>query len=192
VAPEGFDIGLHGSYRAALEPGLLAEERAALEDATGLALATTRQHFLRWDVRSTPGLQVDAGFRADSTLGFNRNVGFRAGTSLPFRVFDVASGRTLPLLEVPLVVQDSALLGRRALALDLAGAQRVVRGIFDVVARVGGALTLLFHPDKLVRREWLSLFEWTLDEALERRAWVTSLAGMEAWWSRRERRILGG
>jgi hypothetical protein len=190
LAEEGFDVGLHGSYSAALAPGALAAERATLESATALELTTTRQHFLRWDVRTTPLLQEEAGLRADSSLGFNRNVGFRAGTSLPFHHFDVAGGRALGLLEVPLVIQDAAVLGPGALELDLPEAQRLVGELVDSVGEVAGAATFLFHPDKLVRPDWLALYEWSLDYALGRGGWLTSLRGLETWWRDRETRVL--
>ena len=191
LADEGFDVGLHGSYQGALEPGVLGAERETLETATGLQLTTTRQHFLRWDVRSTPRLQEAANLRIDSSLGFNRNVGFRAGTSLPFRHFDVTGAEALLLLEVPLVVQDVALLGAAGLALDLRLARRLVQQIFDSAAAVGGVVTLLFHPDKLVQPDWLSLYEWSLGYAVEQHAWVTSLRRLGDWWQAREAHVLG-
>jgi hypothetical protein len=190
LADEGFDVGLHGSYPSALRPGALAAERAALEDATGLAITTTRQHFAHWDVRATPLLQEEAGLRVDSSLGFNCNVGFRAGTSLPFRWFDAASRRRLALLEIPLALQDGALLGPFGLQLDLELARGVVRQLVDTVAAAGGAVTVVFHPDKLLRPDWLALYEWTLDLALAEGAWVTSLAGLADWWRAREARVL--
>ena len=188
---EGFDIGLHGSYESARVPGVLARERARLERALGESVTTTRQHFLHWDVRRTPRLQEEAGLRADSSLGYNRSVGFRAGTSLPFRQYDLKARRPLDLVEVPLVVQDAALLGPIGLGRAPDETRRLVRDLFDEVAAVGGAITLVFHPDKLVRPDWRSLYEWTLDHALESGGWVTSLAGLDAWWRERERTILG-
>jgi len=192
LAEEGFDVGLHGSYHASARPGALAAERATLEDATGLRVVSTRQHLLHWDVRWSPQLQRDAGLRVDSSLGFNRNVGCRAGTSLPFRLFDAGTGTRLELLEVPLVAQDVALLDAWGLELDLPLAQRVVAGLLDGAAALGTALTLVFHPDKLALPDWLALYEWTLDGALERGGWLTSLAGLADWWERREAGILGG
>lgn len=192
LAAEGFDVGLHGSYASALGLGLLTAERSALESLTGLELTTTRQHFLRWDVRTTPRLQERAGLRVDSTLGFNRNVGFRAGTSLPFHHFDVVTGMQLELLEVPLAIEDTALLSAGGLELDFSAARRVVGQLLDRVAEVGGAATLLFHPDKFADRDWLALYEWSLDHALERGAWLTSLHRLAGWWREREQRVLGG
>jgi hypothetical protein len=191
LADEGFDIGLHGSYQAGARPGALAAERAALERATGLEVRTTRQHLLHWDVRWTPNLQVEAGLRVDSSLGFNRNVGFRASTSLPFRHFDIPTRRPLDLLEVPLVVQDAALLGSWGLDLDVARASEIVRVLFDTSLEVGCAITLVFHPDKLVHPDWLALYEWTLDYAVAQEGWLTSLDRLSAWWRKREASLLG-
>lgn len=192
LAAEGFDVGLHGSYAAALEPGALAAERATLQSCTGLELTTTRQHFLRWDVRTTPRFQEEAGLDVDSTLGFNRNIGFRAGTSLPFNHFDVTTETRLGLLEIPLAIEDTALLSPGGLELDFPDARGVIGQLLDRVAEVGGVGTLLFHPDKFADGEWLTLYEWSLDRALDQGAWVTSLRGLADWWREREQRVLGG
>jgi hypothetical protein len=190
LADDGFDVGLHGSYGAGVRPGALAAERETLRRATGLEVKTTRQHLLHWDVRWTPRLQEDAGLRVDSSLGFSRNVGFRAGTSLPFHHFDLENRRPLDLLEVPLVVPDTALLDVWGLGLELDAASDVVRQLLDSAAHARSAVTLVFHPDKLVRPDWLSLYEWTLDEAAARGAWLTSLHELDLWWRRREAKLL--
>jgi hypothetical protein len=190
IADEGFDVGLHGSYYSAVQPGVLAAERKTFEHATGITPTTTRQHFLHWDISRTPQLQNAAGFTADSTLGFNRTVGFRASTALPFRQFDVAADESLALLEVPLVVEDSALLGPIAERGGLDHARERVRELVDVTRDVGGAMTFLFHPDKLLLAEWLELFEWSLRYLAESGAWLTSLANLEQWWTARERKLL--
>jgi hypothetical protein len=188
---EGFDIGLHGSYNSALVPGLLAREKQALERATGLEVSTTRQHFVHWDVRTTPRLQEAAGFSADSSLGFNRNLGFRAGTSLPFRWFDLEPGERLRLVELPLLVHDGALLRADALELDLDLARETTRGLVDSVAEVGGVATFVFHPNNLERPEFLELYRWSIDYGLERGAWFASVRDIDEWWRLRESRLLG-
>lgn len=190
IADDGFDVGLHGSYYSAVRPGVLAAERATFERATGISPTTTRQHFLHWDIARTPQLQNAAGFTADSTLGFNRTVGFRASTALPFRQFDVAADESLALLEVPLVVEDSALLGPIAERGGLDHARERVRELVDATRDVGGAITFLFHPDKLLQPDWLALYEWSLRYFSESGAWLTSLANLEQWWTARERKLL--
>lgn len=189
LAHEGFDVGLHGSYPSALEEGRLARERAALEQATGLDIRTTRQHFIHWDARRTPRLQQAAGLTVDSSLGFNRNLGFRAGTSLPFRHFDVERDEQLDVLQVPLVVHDGPLFRSDGLELDAELAREAVRGLLDRVAAVGGVATVLFHPDNLMRREFADLHRWTIEYGLERGAWFASLRTLERWWREREARL---
>jgi hypothetical protein len=187
---EGFDVGLHGSYNSALVPGTLAREKAALARATGVEIRTTRQHFLHWNIRTTPRLQDEAGLTADSTLGFNRNVGFRAGTSLPFHHFDLERGERLELLQVPLIVHDGPLLRSDCLELDVELARESIRELVDKVARVGGVATFVFHPNNLERPEFLDLYRWSLDYGIERGAWFASLRELDDWWRRREARLL--
>jgi len=190
IADDGFDVGLHGSYYSAVHPGVLAAERDRFESATGIMPTTTRQHFLHWDIARTPQLQNSAGFTADATLGFNRTVGFRASTALPFRQFDVTADEALPLLEVPLVVEDSALLGPIAERGGSDHARERVQELVDVTRDVGGAMTFLFHPDKLLNPDWLELYEWSLRYLAESGAWLTSLGNLEQWWTARERKLL--
>ena len=185
---EGFDVGLHGSYNSALEPGLLRREKAALEDAVGFAVATTRQHFVHWDPAMTPRRQVEAGFSADSTLGFNRNLGFRAGTSLPYRMFDLLRNEPTGLLEVPLIVHDGALLRSDALELGVELALETLRGLLESIREVGGLATVVFHPNNLARPDYLALFEATIAYGVEHRAWFASLRDLDAWWREREAR----
>jgi peptidoglycan/xylan/chitin deacetylase (PgdA/CDA1 family) len=177
---EGFEAGLHGSYNSALVPGRLAAEKAALEQATGLSATSTRQHFLHWDARITPRLQSEAGFSADSSLGFNRNIGFRAGTSLPFR------WAGLDLVQVPMAAHDGALLREDALELGLELARATLRTLLDRVAAVGGLATLVFHPNNLERTDYIDLYRDTIAYGVERDAWFATVRDVDAWLRSRE------
>jgi hypothetical protein len=185
LAQAGFDVGLHGSSASATDGRLLSAQRAALEDAACTEVRTIRQHWLHWDVRVTPAAQAAAGFTADSTLGYNRNVGFRAGTSFPFFLSTPAPFRPVDVLEVPLIAQESALFAANALELDESLAREVVQTLVDRVAAVGGVFTALIHPHSLLDERVASLYTWLLDYALERGAWVTSVAEVESWWRQR-------
>jgi hypothetical protein len=186
LARRGHDVGLHGSYWSAREPGMLQEQRQSIERRTGLAIRTTRQHWLHFDLDVTPKLQAQAGLVVDGTFGFNRHVGFRAGTSLPFFWPD------LDLLEVPLILQDVALFSPSGLELDLTLSKKVCAQIVDEVASVGGCAGVLLHPEQFPLVPWLA--EWygdLISSALEKGAWVTSLAQINDWWRERAARILG-
>jgi hypothetical protein len=191
LAETGFDVGLHGSSASATDASLLSAQRAVLEDAVGGPVRTTRQHWLHWDARLTAPAQAAAGFSADSTLGFNRNVGFRAGTSFPFFLSASDPFRALDLLEIPLVAQESALFSDNALELDDAIAREVVQKLVDRVATVGGVFTALIHPHSLLDDRVTTLYEWLLDYALDRGAWVASVAEIDSWWRHRVETLTG-
>lgn len=190
LAEEGFDIGLHGSYRSAVEAGALAEEKHALESATQARISTTRQHYLHWHPAATPRLQEAAGIGADSTLGFNRNIGFRAGTSLPFRWFSLAENSSVDVLEVPLIVQDGAVTRPNALELDRELGASVVRELLDRIRAVGGLATVLFHPHTLAEDSVLFLFRYVIEYGLKHGAWFASVADVHRHWDEREQRLL--
>jgi peptidoglycan/xylan/chitin deacetylase (PgdA/CDA1 family) len=182
---EGFEVALHGSYNSALVPGRLAHEKADLEQATGVAVTSTRQHFLHWDVAATPRLQ-DGEFSADSTLGFNRNIGFRAGTSLPFRWFDMDRDVATGLVEVPMLVHDGALLREDALELGLELARETLLVFLDRIAEVGGVATMVFHPNNLDEPAHLELFRAAVGYGIERNAWFASVGDLDRWFRSRE------
>lgn len=186
LAERGHDVGLHGSYWSAREPGMLDEQRVFLQKATGLDIVSTRQHWLHYDVSLTPRLQAEAGIEVDGTLGFNRHLGFRTGSSYPFFWKDHPN-----LLEVPLVLQDVALFSPSAMELDLTLSQRVCDQIVDEVASVGGCVGVLLHPEQLPLVPWLGeWYETLISRAQDKGAWVTSLAEVNLWWRARAGRIL--
>ncbi len=155
---DGHGIGLHPSIGSFQDIEILAREKEGLERLIGIKIRAVRQHWLMFDPRVTPYLQSQSGFYYDSTFGFNRMPGFRGGTAYPFRF-----GRG-SVLEIPLILQDGALLGvftSGALGLTLSKAVSLTREIMERVARVGGVLVVLCHPfvrgslNSRERLEWL-------------------------------------
>lgn len=71
-----------------------------------------RQHYLHYDIRVTPAVHAEAGFKYDSTLGFNDNVGFRFGTCYPWYLYDLKEKKEVSVIEIPLIVQDGAMLNQ--------------------------------------------------------------------------------
>lgn len=185
LAVKGHDVGLHGSYWSAREPGMLKAQKEHLESTSCVTIRSTRQHWLHFDLDLTPRLQSEAGLVVDGTFGFNRHLGFRAGTSLPF------FWPGLDLLEVPLILQDVAIFSPAAMELDLSHAIKVCNQIVDEVASVGGCVGVLLHPEQFPLVPWL--FQWydtLIGTAKKRGAWVTSLAGINDWWRARAAKIL--
>ena len=187
LVEKGHDVGLHGSYWSAREPGMLKAQADQLARDSGLPITTTRQHWLHFDIDQTPKLQAEAGIKVDGTFGFNRHLGFRAGTSLPF------FWEGLDLLELPLVIQDVAVFSPAAMELDLSTACKVCDQLVREVASVGGCVGTLLHPEQFPLIPSLdSWYNFLISNALNLGGWVTSLAEINAWWRARANRILNG
>ncbi len=185
----GWEVGLHGSYHSAVQPGMLGMQKRRVEAAVGRPVLSTRQHWLRYDVRTTPKLQAEAGLLADSTQGFNRNVGFRAGTSFPYMTWDFAGDAALPVLEVPQHVMDGALFTPNALEYDVEHAVRHCVHLMGKVQAVGGCLTLSWHPNSLQYPHYWATYEAVLAEAARRGAWGCTMGELHRWWTERTARI---
>lgn len=192
IVAAGWDVGLHASYHSATDLNAMADQKRQLERALGRAVTTVRQHRLHYDVRVTPRLQAEAGFAADSTQGFNDALGFRAGTSFPYPCWDWKEMRVLPLMQVPLHVQDGVLFekGDQGDQKDVVerAAERCL-ALMDRVQAVEGCLTLLWHPIALADPVRWETYRLLLEEAKRRGAWGCSVRQLSEWWSGRAERI---
>ncbi len=90
-----------------LIPRLLEEETRELEGIIHEKVIGTRQHNLNLDIPETWEYQIMAGLQYDTSLGFKDTIGFRWGTSFPF--YPLYSGKTIPMLEIPLIIMDICL-----------------------------------------------------------------------------------
>jgi hypothetical protein len=182
IHQQGWDIGLHGSFLSALDYDSIAEQKNDLETTLGGDIYTTRQHNLHFDIKVTPIIQDRAGFSADSTLGFNRDIGFRAGIAYPFRLWDVEKNTRLRIFQIPLTLHDGAILRRDNLDLNETTAYNVCKKMVDRVAASKGVVTLLWHPDAILRPNWWSLYESLLQYIHEKNGWGASAKEIRDWW----------
>lgn len=165
---DGFEIGLHGSYLTFDDAEQFSKQKRILENITGKAIATTRQHYLHYDINSTPKIHDESGILSDSTLGFNTTVGFRAGTSFPYFLSD-------HLLEVPQIIMDGALFNANSLAYSEAEAKQKIKDTIDLVEETGGCLVINYHPNYINREHWWNSYVYLLNELKKRNAWCASM-----------------
>lgn len=183
----GWEIGIHPSWYSFDDADELKRQKEALENALGHEIVSIRQHYLHYDIRVTPRVQAEAGLRYDSTLGFNGNIGFRFGTSYAWKLHDLQSDTELPIVEIPLIIQDGALLNPlRGMCLDEDTAFGYVAQITEAVERVGGILTLLWHPNAVMNPSSWNLWLRTLKYLKEKNAWFGSVREIGESWKRRK------
>lgn len=99
-------MGVHPSYESSRDKKFLAEEVNHLSQKAKEKIFLSRQHFLRFDIKTTPGLLIANGIKADFSMGFASAPGFRAGTSHPFYYYDFNTEKEADLLFVPFCVMD--------------------------------------------------------------------------------------
>ncbi len=166
---QGHEIGLHASYDAMTDPGLLEGERDRIATLAGRtpgdgSLAGVRAHYLRYEHPTTAISHRDAGFVYDASLGYTAATGYRAGTSRPFDAIDPRDGTAIGITTIPFAMMDCSYLSALKMTMDQARA-RVTEQLEEICA-LGGAASLLFHPCRLTTDgdPYDHLFRFCLDE----------------------------
>jgi hypothetical protein len=173
----GCEIGVHGldAWHSA-EKG--REERQRISGVTHTSTAGIRMHWLLQNGQ-TPAVLEAAGFRYDSSCGYNDNVGYRAGTGQVFRPFGATT-----LLEIPLHIQDGAMFYPQQLDLSEPEAEQRCKQIIDHAAHFGGVLTLLWHDRSHgPERFWGDFYERLVSDLRTRKVWFATAQRAVAWFA---------
>jgi hypothetical protein len=101
-------VGLHPSYNTFQNEELLAKEVNEWKNITGIQVSFSRQHYLRFDIKTTPQILQKQGISIDFSMGFASKAGFRAGTSHPFHYYNFQTETAERLLFVPFAIMDGA------------------------------------------------------------------------------------
>jgi hypothetical protein len=102
----GTEYGLHPSYDAYQNDALLKEEFEIMNSNSGKQITFSRQHFLRFNIKTTPQQLMAHGIKADFSMGFASGAGYRAGTFTPFYYYDLQNERATELLMAPFAIMD--------------------------------------------------------------------------------------
>lgn len=136
-------VGLHPSYEASVRPEVLKEEVSRFSALLGEPVRASRQHYLRFDIKTTPALLLAQGIRMDFTMGFASSPGFRAGTSHPFFYYDFLAEKRTELLFVPFCAMDGAYT-----VYDRLNADAAYQSLIQLAAetkKVNGLFVTVFH-----------------------------------------------
>jgi hypothetical protein len=140
---KGITYGLHPSYDSSRDPSLLKKELELLSKNSGKQIICSRQHYLRFNIRTTPKELFNAGIRFDFTMGMSDRTGFRAGTSLPFYYYDLATESESGLMAVPFVIMDGAYYIYEKT--DAVSAYNNILGLAEKVKAVNGLFITVIH-----------------------------------------------
>lgn len=163
---QGFEIGLHGSYRSFRNQALLAEEKQNLEKILGKKIYGVRQHYLNLDIPETWRLQDKVGFAYDASFGFENKTGFRGNRHQPF--FPLKNN----FLVIPLVIIEDNLFSEAGF-----NPEKVWQRCLQLINRAEinrGLLSLLWHNQFFNEKEFpgfLEIYEKIILECQKRNAW---------------------
>ncbi len=179
ILSKGGEIGLHGidAWHNA-ETG--RKEASEIFRATGIPVHGGRIHWLYFHTDS-PRVLEEAGLEFDSTLGYNETIGFFAGTAQVYRPFGVER-----LLEIPLLIQDTALFYSGRMGLQEEEAWPLCKDVLEKVMEFGGVYVVNWHDRSLApERSWDDFYIRLLSELKSRRVWFGTCSEVAQWFRKR-------
>jgi peptidoglycan/xylan/chitin deacetylase (PgdA/CDA1 family) len=181
IVDNGWEVGLHGGYYAYDNLEEMNKEKKRLEKVLGNEVFGYRNHYLRFKVPDTWELLAKAGFKYDTTFGYDNVVGFRNGMCHLFKPFNLNSDKEIDILEIPLIIMDGALFGYSN---SFEEAWETAKRLIDTVEKYNGVITLLWHSNDFncaFKDSWVKFYIKILEYCYEKNAWMTSAEEIYKW-----------
>jgi hypothetical protein len=175
----GCEIGLHG-IDAWRDDVRARDEMQQLRRVTQSEKLGVRMHWLYFDQHS-PAVLDNAGIDYDSTVGYNEAVGYRAGTAQAYKPLEAER-----LLELPLIIMDTALFFPRRQSLSAEQARVQIEAILDNAAEHGGCVTVNWHDRSISpERNWGAFYTEMIQGVKMRGVWFATATQVVAWFRKR-------
>ncbi len=147
--PRGWDIGMHYGYDAFLDEDQFSMQRRELADLIGHEPAAGRAHYLRFDPMRSLSFLSARGISVDESAGYSDRIGYRCGIGGCFQGYDPDTERALDIWEIPMTVMDDVILSQYG-----NDAIPAFERLLQHLSRVGGALSVVFHPGSFYNPEF--------------------------------------
>lgn len=163
IAAAGWEVALHVNFDSFRDPAAIAREKRAFEEVIGASISGCRNHYLMFSLPESWHAIRQAGLRYDSSIGYTDAIGFRAGIAYPYRPYDRSADRDIDLIELPLVIMDTAVMDYDH---DIEASWVRIKKVLDETRAVGGTISVNFHHRVLYEREfpgWRNMYVRILD-----------------------------
>jgi len=160
-----YEIGIHPSYQSAGQQKIIEKEKQRLMDITQQKIQRSRQHFLKLSLPQTYRQLIQAGIKADYSMGYAMATGFRAGTSLPFYWYDIAAEMSTDLSIHSFQVMEVTL--KEYLKLSPEGAKAHIQKLMATTKSVNGVFCSLWHNSSFSELEGWNEWENVYVDMLE-------------------------
>jgi hypothetical protein len=138
-----YPIGIHPSWQSGDDETLLRSEIETLEKITGKKIASSRYHYIRFNLPDGYRRLARHGITDDYSMGYGSINGFRASVASSFYWYDLEKEETTPLLLHPFCFMEAnsffeqKFLPRQAF--------EEMMHYYNTVKAVNGTLSTLWH-----------------------------------------------
>lgn len=139
--PRDWVVGIHYNYDTLLNAEKLTSQLTELSSYFDRPIVSGRAHYLRFDPEKSFSFLASMGIYCDESVGYPDYIGYRCGIAGPFQPYDHLSGQALPLWEMPLIIIENTLINQYPRE-----PVKVFHRLLYHISRIGGAISLLFHP----------------------------------------------
>ena len=158
---EKYMVGLHPSWRSHRITRLLAKEKRALEEISGIKIFTSRQHYVKWQLPKTFQRLIENGITEDYSMGYGSINGFRASVASSFYWYDLEKEEATPLRLHPFCFMDANCLYEQKLNVE--ESEKELMYYYDITRQYGSAFIPVFHNHFLGSDHdfngWIALWE---------------------------------
>lgn len=158
-------VGIHPSYKSDSFEVQIKDEKERLEKILDEKVTSTRQHFLKFKVRTTYPILVTLGFKHEFSMGYADQVGFRSGTARPHRWFNLNNNQLTDLMIHPFVYMDGTL--NEYLKFSIDESKVVIWKLHSEISRFGGEFVCVWHNETIgnygIWKGWKEVLEYTLN-----------------------------
>jgi hypothetical protein len=175
----GCEIGVHG-IDSWIEQGKAKEELKKIESLARRRGLGVRMHWLYFNYKSISLLEC-AGYKYDSTWGYNEQAGYRAGTLQAYK-----PPQAKVLIELPMHIMDTALFYPVHLGLSFEQGLELIKKFTDNAINYGGVLTLNWHDRSIApERLWDDVYREALQHFRSQGASFMTAGAMVDWFKKR-------
>jgi hypothetical protein len=179
ILQKGCEVGVHG-IDSWCRPESAQMELNKIQMLTGQSTLGVRMHWLYND-HDTPAVLEKAGYKYDSTWGYNEKPGFRAGTFQVWKPF-----RAETLLELPMHIMDTSLFYPDHMNLTFEQGLETIKQFTDSASSYGGVLTLNWHHRSIApERLWDGVYIDAMDHFRGRYARFATASAVADWFEKR-------
>jgi hypothetical protein len=146
--PDGWGLGMHYNYDTFLSSEPFIAQKRQLEEAVKSPVVAGRAHYLRFNPFESFSFLETHHIRVDESSGYPDRIGYRNGIAGCFQPFNVETKTIHRIWEIPMTIMDAVIVNQY-------GGDAVARcgQMIHHLSRVGGAMSIVFHPGQFFNPE---------------------------------------